>query len=112
MSPPSPSTPLPSSLPSSSPPLPLPSLPPLPSPPHPTLTDPRVADWFLMQSPLPTLFLITAYLTLVWVGPRWMRNRKPYDLKYILLVYNVGLVALSAHIVYEVCAHACVCVCV
>ena len=69
-----------------------------------SLPDPRVADWFLMQSPLPTIALIIIYLTIVNIGPRLMKNRKPFDLKPILVVYNLFLVGLSAYIVFEVCA--------
>lgn len=64
-------------------------------------SDPRVADWFLMQSPLPTIALIIIYLTIVNIGPRLMKNRKPFDLKPILVVYNLFLVGLSAYIVFE-----------
>jgi elongation of very long chain fatty acids protein 4 len=64
-------------------------------------SDPRVADWFLMQSPLPTIALIIVYLTIVNIGPRLMKNRKPFDLKPILVVYNLFLVGLSAYIVFE-----------
>lgn len=65
-------------------------------------TDPRVKDWFLMNSYSPTLLLTAAYLILVWIGPKIMRNREPLQLKYTLFVYNMALVALNFHIFYEV----------
>ena len=74
--------------------------------------DPRVADWFMMQSPIPTIILVILYLVIVYIGPKLMKNREPFDLKPILIVYNSSLVALSAYIVFEVCACVCVCVCV
>lgn len=66
-----------------------------------------------MQSPIPTLMLCTLYFLCVAVGPKLMENRKPFDLKYVLIVYNFSLVALSIYIVHQVsCVYMCVCVCV
>jgi len=79
--------------------------------------DPRVKDWLWMQSPIPTLLLCMLYLLCVAVGPKLMKNRKPFDLRYLLIIYNFSLVALSVYIVYQVClvcvyVYMCVCVCV
>ena len=63
-----------------------------------------------MQSPIPTLILCMLYFLSVIVGPKLMENRKALDLKYMLIAYNFGLVALSLYIVYQ--ASVCVCVCV
>ena len=54
------------------------------------------------------------YLLSVAVGPRLMKNREPFDLKYILITYNFSLVALSVYIVHQVCAcvYLCILVCV
>ncbi len=38
--------------------------------------DPRVADWPLMQSMWPTLFLTAAYLAIVQIGMRVMRGHQ------------------------------------
>ena len=73
-----------------------------------------------MQSPIPTILLCMLYLLSVAVGPKLMQERKPFDLKYILIVYNFSLVALSVYIVHQVsvCVRACVrayvrvCVCI
>lgn len=45
----------------------------------------------MMRNPLEVLGLLTVYLFLVlkW-GPRFMTNRKAYDLKWIMIVYNIG----------------------
>jgi len=52
--------------------------------------DPRVADWMLMSSPLATVILCLTYLLIVRVlGPLFMANREPYDLKYPMLAYNL-----------------------
>ena len=52
--------------------------------------DVRVDDWPLMSSPLPTLLLCSAYFYIVKIwGPQFMRDRKPYELKNTLIIYNI-----------------------
>ena len=52
--------------------------------------DVRVDDWPLMNSPLPTVALCALYFFIVKsVGPRFMRDRKPFDLKNTIIVYNL-----------------------
>ncbi|KAG6446370.1 elongation of very long chain fatty acids protein AAEL008004 isoform X3 [Manduca sexta] len=64
--------------------------------------DPRTNPWFLMSSPLPTLLICLSYVYLVKVvGPRFMENRKPYELKNLLIVYNFIQVLFSAWLFYE-----------
>ncbi|XP_063621360.1 very long chain fatty acid elongase AAEL008004 isoform X2 [Cydia splendana] len=64
--------------------------------------DSRTNPWFLMSSPLPTLILCLSYVYLVKVlGPRFMENRKPYNLKNILIVYNFSQVLFSTWLFYE-----------
>jgi len=75
------------------------------------LIDPRVKDWLWMQSPIPTVLLCALYLLCVAVGPRVMKNREPFDLRRVLILYNFGLVALSGYIVYQVRVIVCLCVC-
>ena len=65
-------------------------------------TDPRVEDWLLMRTPFPAMGFIAAYFVFLWIGPKFMVNRKALDLKPILIVYNFGLVMLSAYMFYEV----------
>jgi hypothetical protein len=59
-----------------------------------------------MSSPLPQTIIIAAYIFFVtsW-GPRLMANRKAFDLKGVLVVYNFGVVALSLYMCYEVRPH-------
>ncbi|XP_065911473.1 very long chain fatty acid elongase 4-like isoform X2 [Dysidea avara] len=64
-------------------------------------SDPRVKDWLWMQSPIPTVLLCALYLLCVAVGPRVMKNREPFDLRRVLIIYNFALVALSGYIVYQ-----------
>lgn len=57
----------------------------------------------LMQSPIPMSAILLCYLLFVlYLGPRIMANRKPFQLKEAMIVYNFALVALSIYIVYEV----------
>ena len=59
--------------------------------------DPRVADWPLMQSPLPILSVLAVYLYFVKVwGPQWMRSRKPFPIERLMIAYNILMVLLSA----------------
>lgn len=66
-------------------------------------TDPRIADYPLMQSPFLVLGILLAYVYFVLsLGPRLMANRKPLNLKKFMVLYNFFLVGLSLYIVYEV----------
>lgn len=65
-------------------------------------SDKRVNDWFLMSSPLPTLTMCLSYAFIVKVlGPRLMRDRKPFQLRKTLIVYNFLQVIFSTWIFYE-----------
>uniref|UniRef100_A0A8C9YIL0 Elongation of very long chain fatty acids protein n=1 Tax=Sander lucioperca TaxID=283035 RepID=A0A8C9YIL0_SANLU len=72
--------------------------------------DRRTDTWFLMSSPLPQTIVIAAYIYFVTsLGPRMMQNRKAFDLKGVLIVYNFGVVALSLYMCYEVSHMASTC---
>lgn len=57
--------------------------------------DPRVRGWLLLDDYLPTLALTVLYLLIVRLGPHYMRERRPYSCRSLLLVYNVCLTLLS-----------------
>lgn len=65
--------------------------------------DKRVADWPLMQSPIPTVALILLYLSTVHFGPQIMKNRKPFQLRWVLVFYNLFMTFLNLYIAVEVC---------
>lgn len=68
-------------------------------------SDPRVKDWFLMSGPFPTLAICLTYAFIVKVlGPKLMENRKPFELKNTLIVYNLFQVVLSCYLFYEAIA--------
>ncbi|XP_047515659.1 elongation of very long chain fatty acids protein 7-like [Pieris napi] len=66
------------------------------------LADPRTNDWFLIKSPIPGLTIIGLYLyfTLKW-GPRYMADKKPFQLQKTLVVYNFLQVLVSIFLFYE-----------
>lgn len=69
-----------------------------------SLLDPRTGNWLLMASPFPQTIIIASYVYFVTsLGPRLMENRKPFDLKRPMIVYNISIVAFSLYMIYEVC---------
>ncbi|XP_026061891.1 elongation of very long chain fatty acids protein 1 [Carassius auratus] len=65
-------------------------------------TDARVRDYPLMQNPIEMTFILLGYVIFVlYVGPRYMTNRKPFHLNAAMIVYNFSMVAFNAYIVYE-----------
>lgn len=70
---------------------------------HLVLTDPRVNDWPLMFSPIPTVAMVAFYLyVVIFLGPRVMANRKPFKLNNVLIVYNAAQVVFSLTMLWEV----------
>ncbi|XP_050310355.1 elongation of very long chain fatty acids protein-like [Anthonomus grandis grandis] len=67
------------------------------------VADPRANDYFLMSSPIPTILIIILWFKFIlhW-GPDYMKNRQPFDLKKIMIIYNVIQVILNVYIVYYV----------
>jgi len=66
------------------------------------LTDPRVDDWFMMSSPVPSVVICLAYVIIIKLGPTLMKNREPLSLRNILLFYNFAMVLLSTYCFLEV----------
>lgn len=67
------------------------------------VSDPRANSYAFMNNPLPTLGMVATYLTWVLIiGPIYMRDRKPMDIKNLIIFYNAFQVALSAYMFYEV----------
>lgn len=69
-----------------------------------SLLDPRTGNWLLMASPFPQTIIIASYVYFVTsLGPRLMENRKPFDLKRPMIIYNFSIVVFSLYMIYEVC---------
>lgn len=65
--------------------------------------DNRSKAYPLVDNPIPTVALVLIYLSIVMViGPLWMRDRKPFNLKNTLIYYNAFQVVLSGYMFYEV----------
>lgn len=62
-------------------------------------TDARVEEWPMVKSPLPTLGLCLSYVVFVKViGPRLMKNREPFNIRWLMITYNLVMVAVSTYI--------------
>ncbi|XP_055371198.1 elongation of very long chain fatty acids protein 7-like [Condylostylus longicornis] len=58
--------------------------------------DPRAKDFPLLGSVWPTIGLLAVYMYFVQnVGPKWMKNRKAFELKTVILVYDAIQVILN-----------------
>ena len=66
------------------------------------LADKRTSNWALMSSPWPVLCLVMFYILAVVLGPRLMKTRDAFNIKRILIIYNLFLVILSVYMMYEV----------
>lgn len=65
--------------------------------------DPRVTGWFLMDSPVPVLLLVTSYILFVKrVGPWWMKGRPPYNVEKFMMLYNIVQMTINSYFVYVV----------
>lgn len=65
--------------------------------------DPRTADWFLSGKLGHLLVILVTYVYFCTkAGPRFMKDRKPYDLKAIIQVYNIIQIFASTYLVYVV----------
>lgn len=59
--------------------------------------DPRTNSWPLVGSPAPIMSIIGVYFLLVtFIGPRLMANRKPLELRNVMLVYNFAMIFINA----------------
>ncbi|XP_049543339.1 elongation of very long chain fatty acids protein 7 [Anopheles darlingi] len=66
------------------------------------IADPRAKQLPFMDNPLPTLGMIMIYLFWVLlIGPMYMRDRKPMDLRRGIIFYNLFQVLLSGYMFYE-----------
>ncbi|CAG9809246.1 unnamed protein product [Chironomus riparius] len=66
------------------------------------LGDGRIKEYPFIYTPIPTIALVIVYLAWVMViGPFYMRDKKPFNLKNTLIYYNAFQVLLSAYMFYE-----------
>lgn len=66
-------------------------------------TDPRTKPWLLSGTPGPLFTILGTYLYFcLYAGPKYMKDRKPFELKKTLIIYNIVQVVLSVVLVVEV----------
>nr|CAB3242266.1 elongation of very long chain fatty acids protein 7-like [Phallusia mammillata] len=64
--------------------------------------DPRVSEYPFMDRPGLNLIGTLTYLFVVtYAGPRYMKNREPFNLRKFVAVYNLVMVIFSTYIFYE-----------
>ncbi|XP_017784812.1 PREDICTED: elongation of very long chain fatty acids protein 4-like [Nicrophorus vespilloides] len=72
-----------------------------------TLHDPRVEDWFLMRSLWSIVGISLLYLYVILdIGPKFMKNRKPFNIDKLMIFYNAAQIAACTYIVVEGCRSA------
>lgn len=65
--------------------------------------NPTVDEWLFMKSPLPILTILAFYLYFVLkLGPKLMENRKPFEMQWLLVLYNGYQVVFSAWLCAQV----------
>lgn len=63
--------------------------------------DTRIDDWLLMDSPaLVVVICATYFVSAKFLGFRFMQNRQPFDLRRIIVIYNIFQILSNAWIVY------------
>lgn len=52
--------------------------------------NPILDSWFLFGTPFQMIGIVASYMVFVlYLGPKFMENRKPFNLKYVIIFYNV-----------------------
>jgi len=68
------------------------------------LRDPRVDNWLFMSSPWPVLAICAVYYYIIRIaGPRFMKDRPPFDIKNIVIAYNFFQTFFSLWIFSKAC---------
>ena len=69
--------------------------------------DSRTARWLFVPSILSPAVFVIAYLVLIWLLPRVMKDKQPFQLTNLLLLYNTAMVLLNFYISVEVFQSVC-----
>lgn len=65
--------------------------------------DKRTDDFWLVNTPLPVLGILGLYYYFVTdFGPKFMKDRQPFELKKTIIVYNVAQILLNGYLCFEV----------
>lgn len=64
--------------------------------------DPRTATWAFVPSVTSPIAAVLCYLLFIYLGPKFMANRKPFQLSFILMLYNAAMTILNLYMCVEV----------
>lgn len=64
--------------------------------------DARTKGWWMVNSVYTTLTIVICYFLVVWLTPRYMKNRSPFNLKLVLIIYNIIMIFVNLFIIIEV----------
>ncbi|KAG5875867.1 hypothetical protein JTB14_037867 [Gonioctena quinquepunctata] len=68
-------------------------------------SDLRVEKWKMVGGPAPTIYILIGYLFLVLkVLPKFMENRKPFDITPLIRIYNISQVGFCCILIYMLCS--------
>jgi len=67
------------------------------------LRDKRLDGYPMFDSALYPILAVSTYLILVKLGVEWMRDRPPFKLKRLMIVYNIIQVVINSWLFYEFC---------
>lgn len=68
--------------------------------------DSRTRGWALIGNPIPLVVICVLYVFVVKVwGPKWMADKKPFELRGLMVAYNFILVVLNAFFVWVFIRH-------
>jgi len=64
--------------------------------------DPRIDRYFMVSTPWPCMAVTAIYVLLVTkIGPAFMKNREPFNIRGLMVFYNFAMVLLSGYICWE-----------
>jgi hypothetical protein len=67
------------------------------------VADPGTRDWIIVGGPIPILTILITYpYFCISAGSRWMKDRIPFDFKYVVMVYNTMQAVFSMWFVNKV----------
>jgi hypothetical protein len=55
-----------------------------------------------MKNVFPTVMIGIVYVFVVGFGQKWMKNQKPFQLYYFMIVYNLFQVIICAYLAFAV----------
>lgn len=64
--------------------------------------DPRIRNWAMMDTPMKTIGFLIGYLILLHLIKEHMANKKPFELRGFLILYNFVQVIGSFYVFLEI----------